>query len=116
MLSVAQNTSAISAVHNRFPITPPHTQSERKRTIPKAEIKHSGFFALGALLLFVAMAVPALAQAPVHAVWDESPGSGDWNTGANWTSGTAAVGVADTATFNFSNTTSLFLSGDVTIF
>jgi outer membrane autotransporter protein len=116
MLSVAQNTSAISTVHNRFPITTPHTQSERKQTIPQAEIKHSGFFALGALLLFVAMAVPAPAQIPVHAVWLESPGSGDWNTGANWTSGIAPVSFADTATFNFSNTTSLSLSGDVTIF
>jgi outer membrane autotransporter protein len=119
MPGVAQNTSAISTVHNRFPITTLHTRSERKQTIPQAEIKHrkhSGFFALGALLLFVAMAVPVPAQIPVNAVWQESPGSGDWNTGANWTSGIAPVNFADTATFNFSNTTSLFLSGDVTIF
>jgi outer membrane autotransporter protein len=42
----------------------PHIQSERNQTIPQAQIKHRGLFAtaLGALLLFVAMAVPALAE------------------------------------------------------
>jgi outer membrane autotransporter protein len=42
----------------------PYTQSESNQTIPQAQINHRGLFttALGALLLFVAMAVPALAE------------------------------------------------------
>jgi autotransporter-associated beta strand protein len=92
----------------------PHTQSERKQTMPQAEIKNHGFFAtvLGALLLFVVMAAPALA---VDAVWLTTPGSGEWNTNGNWNPPTAPVNAGDMATFNTSTITSLFLSGNVTI-
>src|SRR6266566_3816161 len=85
--------------------------------MPQAAIKHHGFFgiALLTLLLFVAMAAPALAQIPVHAVWQESPGSGDWNTAGHWECGIAPVKIGDTAAFNTSTITALSLSNDVTI-
>ena len=82
--------------------------------MPKVAIKNRGFFAtaVGCFLLFIAMAAPALA---VDAVWDMNPGSGEWNMGDNWASGTAPVNAGDTATFNTSTMTSLFLTDDVTI-
>ena len=96
-----------------------HTQGERRETIPQAEIKNHGFFAtaLGALLLFVAMAAPALAE---DAVWGSGnptppPIDGNWNSGGNWVGGIAPVNAGDTATFNTSTITSLELSGTVTI-
>ena len=82
--------------------------------MPKVAIKNRGFFAtaVGCFLLFIAMAAPALA---VDAVWDMNPGSGEWNMGNNWASGTAPVNAGDTATFNTSTMTSLFLTDAVTI-
>jgi len=91
-----------------------YTQSKGGQIMPQVAIKNRGFVAtvLGALLLFVAIAAPALA---VDALWDMNPGSGEWNMGENWTGGTAPVNPGDTATFNTSTMTSLFLSGGVTI-
>src|SRR5207248_1632214 len=91
-----------------------HTHGQRKQTMPQAEIRNYGFFAtaLGALLLFVATAAPALA---VDADWLSNPGSGDWNTNGNWNPPTAPVNAGDTATFHISMITSLSLSGAVTI-
>ena len=65
------------------PMKTPHIQSERRQTMPQAEIKNHGLFVavLGGLLLLVAMAAPALA---VDAVWLSDPGSGEWNTDLNW--------------------------------
>src|SRR5206468_728559 len=72
--------------------------------------------ALGALLLFIAMAAPALA---VDSIWNGLvSGTGDWNTNNNWTPATAPVKAGDTATFNFSSLplqTLLSLSSGVTI-
>jgi autotransporter-associated beta strand protein len=92
----------------------PHSLRERKHTIPQAEINNHGFLrtALGSLLLVVAMAAPALA---VDSAWLTNPGSSDWNADANWSPPMAPEQAGDTATFNTSNITSLFLSGDVTI-
>jgi len=68
---------------------------------------------LAALSLFLATSTPVLA---VDAVWLSEPGSGDWNTGTNWsTSPTAPINPGDTATFNTSTQTSLTLSGGVTV-
>ncbi len=47
-----------------------------------------------------------LAQAG-SATWDLNPTSGDWSTAANWTPMTVPNGPADTATFAFSNTTTV---------
>lgn len=44
------------------------------------------------------------------ATWNLSPTSGDWNNAANWTPATVPNGPSDTATFNLSNTTNVFLS------
>jgi hypothetical protein len=83
--------------------------SKKLPAIPTASI---GAF-LAALSLFVATYSPMLA---VDAVWLSEPGSGDWNTGANWsTSPVAPVNPGDTATFNTSTQTSLTLSGNVTV-
>jgi len=44
------------------------------------------------------------------ATWNQNPTSGDWNTAANWTPATVPNGPDDTATFDASNTTNVFLS------
>ena len=98
----------------------PHSKTESKQTTPQAEIKHHGFFAgaLAALLLFVAMATPALA---VNAVWNPDVNEGGtniWNDNFNWDGGMAPVNAGDTATFNFESVPfflSLELSANVTI-
>ncbi len=41
------------------------------------------------------------------ATWKTSPATGDWNTASNWTPSTVPNGLADTATFGTSNTTSV---------
>jgi autotransporter-associated beta strand protein len=91
-----------------------HTQSKGRQILLKVAIKNHGFFvaAVGSFLLFIAMAAPALA---VDGLWDMNPGSGEWNEGDNWAGGTAPVNAGDTATFNTSTITSLFLTDDVTI-
>ena len=48
------------------------------------------------------------------ATWNVSPGSGDWNTGANWSLG-VPNGVNDAATFGFSNTTAVSLSASTQV-
>src|SRR4029077_20748885 len=44
------------------------------------------------------------------AIWALNPGSGDWNTGANWMPTTVPNGPSDTAFFDLSNTTALSIS------
>jgi autotransporter-associated beta strand protein len=56
----------------------------------------------------------AIAQAG-SATWDLNPGSGDWNTARNWTPATVPNGSADTATFDFSNTTNVSISIDTEV-
>src|SRR6266487_2520397 len=53
--------------------------------------------------------LPAVAY-PDSATWDLNPGSGDWNTAANWTPMTVPNGPADIATFALSNTTNVSIS------
>jgi hypothetical protein len=60
------------------------------------------------LLLF------ATAQAG-SAIWDLNPGSGDWNTDANWTPMTVPNASTDTATFALSNTTSVSISANTEV-
>jgi hypothetical protein len=117
MFTLQVSTSVTSIVQNRFAMRTPHTQNERfGRSILQAEIRNRGFFAtaLGVLLLFIAMAAaPVLA---VDSVWDTNPGSGDWNTAANWVGGIGPpVDPGDKAAFNTSNMTSLSLSSGVTM-
>jgi fibronectin-binding autotransporter adhesin len=60
------------------------------------------------------LAVVCLGTLPAHgqdATWDTSPGSSDWNTGSNWSSGTVPTG---TATFGSSNTTAITFSKGIT--
>jgi autotransporter-associated beta strand protein len=49
------------------------------------------------------------------ATWNLNPTSGNWNTAANWTPATVPNGLSDIATFETSNTTSVSLSGSVTL-
>jgi outer membrane autotransporter protein len=88
------------------------TTAQRAKELPGV-VATSIHVRLAALSLFVATSTPALA---VDAVWLSEPGSGDWNTGTNWsTSPNAPVNPGDTATFNTSTRTSLTLSGGVTV-
>ena len=50
-----------------------------------------------------------------NATWDLNPGSGDWNTAANWTPATVPNGSADTATFAVSNTTAISISANTIV-
>ena len=65
--------------------------------------------ALASAALAMAALQPAMAQ---DATWLGSPGTADFNTGANWDSGTVPTG---TAFFGASGTTALSLSADTTI-
>src|SRR5438093_5869109 len=43
------------------------------------------------------------------ATWNLNPTSGEWYSTTNWTPATVPNGPNDTATFNFSNTTTIYL-------
>ena len=47
------------------------------------------------------------------ATWDFNPGSGDWNTAANWTPMTVPNGASDTANLALSNTTNVSISAKI---
>jgi autotransporter-associated beta strand protein len=49
------------------------------------------------------------------AAWKLNPTSSDWNTAANWTPATVPNGPADTATFAFSNSTSVSQSANTEV-
>ncbi len=56
-----------------------------------------------------------LFDAPAFAgsgTWKQSPGSNDWNTGSNWSSGTVPNTASDTATFDLSNTAGISIPSD----
>src|SRR5947199_359235 len=71
---------------------------------------------------FIARFLPALvllfsiqASQAGSATWDLNPTSGDWNTATNWTPATVPNGLADTATFALSNTTTISVSANTTV-
>lgn len=70
-------------------------------------VRFSGFIA--ALAVAAGLAFPAQAQ---NSTWLTSPGSGDFNTGANWSPATVPTGIA---TFGTSNTTALSTSASTTL-
>jgi len=49
------------------------------------------------------------------ATWDLNPGSGDWNTAANWTPVGVPNGATDIATFGLSHTTTVFISAQTKV-
>src|SRR2546425_13164045 len=49
------------------------------------------------------------------ATWKTNPGSGDWNTAANWTPATVPNGPVDIATFAFSNITNVSVSAEIEV-
>jgi autotransporter-associated beta strand protein len=61
---------------------------------------------IGTGLIFLPSAIARAGSAQ----WDLNPGSGDWNTAANWTPMIVPNGSADTATFDLSNTTNISIS------
>ena len=80
---------------------------------PPAVPRLSGGSALqgvGMLIFFAATAAFA-----GSATWKANPGSGTWNTAANWTPATVPNGAADTATFAFSNIRSVFFAADTEV-
>ncbi len=70
------------------------------------------------LQTILAVAISVLAPIVAHAgsaTWDLNPGSGTWNTAANWTPMTIPNGPADTATFALSNTTNVSISANTEV-
>lgn len=78
---------------------------------PPKGCRGRGLSALAALAGAALWAGPAQSQ---DATWLAAPGSGDFNTGANWSTGTQP-GSGDTAFFDTSNITSLTFSASTTI-
>src|SRR5580692_6146373 len=64
---------------------------------------------LGLLAAILGLSLPAYAQ---DATWLASPGTGDFNTGANWTPATVPTGIAS---FGTSNTTGISTSASTTL-
>ena len=64
------------------------------------------------VLLLSVLSIPALA---VDATWLDNPSTNIWNSGANWSGGTAPVNPVDTATFAASTQTSPTVSADIVI-
>ena len=64
----------------------------------------AGLIGIGLMFLLSAIAYAG------NATWDLNPGSGDWNTFANWTPMTVPNGPADTATLGLSNLTNVSTS------
>ena len=71
-----------------------------------------GACAAGVVMLMFFAATAAFAGS---ATWKANPGSGTWNTAANWTPATVPNGAADTATFAFSNIRSVFFAADTEV-
>jgi autotransporter-associated beta strand protein len=70
------------------------------------------------LQTMLAVAISVLAPIVAHAdsaTWDLNPGSGDWNTAANWTPMGVPNGPADIATFALSNTTNVSISANTEV-
>jgi autotransporter-associated beta strand protein len=70
------------------------------------------------LRTILAVAISILTPMVAHAgsaTWGLNPGSGDWNTAANWTPMTIPNGPADVATFALSNTTAISISTAQTV-
>src|SRR5436190_10571603 len=67
----------------------------------------SALHGVGVLIFFAATAAFA-----GSATWKANPGSGTWNTAANWTPATIPNGAADTATFAFSTIRRVFFAAD----
>src|SRR6266571_9414793 len=70
------------------------------------------------LQTILAVAISVLAPIVAHAgsaTWDLNPGSGTWNTAANWTPATIPNGAADTATFAFSTIRRVFFAADTEV-
>ena len=66
---------------------------------------------IGALILMLCIH----ASFAGSAIWGLNPGSGDWNTAADWTPTTVPNGPADTAFFDLSNTTGLSISANTEV-
>jgi hypothetical protein len=63
--------------------------------------KPTHIFFLAALMLLLLLSATSTTFAG-SGTWLASPGSGDWNTGTNWSSGTVPNAASDTATFGLS--------------
>jgi hypothetical protein len=64
-----------------------------------------------AALLLAGTCLGTVAAHAQDATWLPNPGSGDWNTGTNWSASVVPTG---TATFGQSNVTSIFFSASPT--
>src|SRR5438477_801097 len=88
----------------------------------KPQASYSRFFPLRAPFSLVVKVISCgLILLPIEeayagtALWDLNPGSGDWNTAANWTPATVPNGSTDTATFALSSTTNVSISANTEV-
>src|SRR5450432_1423925 len=97
--------TAITPTANAIPfvITPLRRSPWRRRTLL------SSLVATAALLLLLSAASTFAGSA----TWNLNPTSGDWDTATNWTPATIPNGPADTATFDVSNITVIYLAYDI---
>jgi autotransporter-associated beta strand protein len=79
--------------------------------------KKNRMIAIGAIFLpaTLLLLLGAHTSQAGSATWDLNPGSGDWNTAANWTPMTVPDGSADTATFGITNTADVSLSASTEV-
>lgn len=68
----------------------------------------------GASAIAILLAASAGTASAQDGTWETTPGSGDYNTGTNWDTGTVP-GSGDTASFGVSNTTALTFSATDTV-
>ncbi len=68
------------------------------------------------LIMIVALMMMGAPGFGASATWTANPGSGDWNTEANWNAGAVPDGPNDTATFGLSSTTAVVVSDTTEVY
>jgi autotransporter-associated beta strand protein len=89
------------------------TKASRYRRTAPQKLRAQSFLLIVAMVLLMLSARSTTFAA--SGTWDLSPGSGDWNTGTNWSSATVPNGASDIATFDISNTTAVGISANTTV-
>ena len=111
------------APQTRSPTDPPRLlpyQRGPKFLFPRLKqhghrMKTSKKLMFSACLLAPILLLSAQASHAASATWNLNPNSGDWNTAANWTPATVPGAAADTATFDLSNTSGVYLSANTQV-
>ncbi|MGH8047888.1 MAG: hypothetical protein ACREKL_11630, partial [Chthoniobacterales bacterium] len=74
--------------------------------------ENTGKHRLRLVLLFSCVLLHAAPAFAGIQTWSDNPGTGDWNTPANWLGGTVPNGIADVATFDSSSVTGVSISAN----